>query len=375
MKWSYTSNTMGTFMGVLFIRTVMFSVAPLQCTAHPDDTESVLKYPTVSCGSPEHATMRQVGLCVLCLVELPFYIASMFIVYHAPAASQEDKEFLVRYKFMFSRYRDDCYYFNACFLTFNLLFAATPAIMPADEPVVASMAMLILCLVNLVLQIRLWPWKIMEINYAYTNLLLMMALILAAGMVGTRAAPVPGGAVDTLIVVSSVFQVAGIVMVIIKHVGGIAWTAYRGKKVAGELEHLGERLAGEWDLIVASLGELELADHEVIIREWSDYDLQAFKKAMDFLDAETQGGALKKSDYKRITSPVAAAKRSTVRLTFGLSAESVEFKEQSSSKPTMKGTESEVQSSVEQPTEDTKSEVQCSSKQTIKGTIPDVIEV
>ena len=135
MRWSYTSNTMGTFMGVLFIRTVMFSVAPLQCPSHPDGSQSVLKYPSVMCGSGEHTSMKVIGLMILCLVALPFYIFSVHIVHKAPIASREDSEFLVRYKFMFSRYRDDCYYFNAVFLSFNLLFAATPAIVPADQPV------------------------------------------------------------------------------------------------------------------------------------------------------------------------------------------------------------------------------------------------
>ena len=60
---------------------------------------------------------------------------------------------------MFSRYRDDCYFFNACFLTFNLTFAATPAILPADSPVSATLTMVVLVLVNLTLQMRLWPWK------------------------------------------------------------------------------------------------------------------------------------------------------------------------------------------------------------------------
>ena len=66
----------------------------------------------------------------------------------------------VRYKFMFSRYRDDCYFFNACFLTFNLTFAATPAVLPADQPVMATLVMVVLVLFNLTLQMRLWPWKV-----------------------------------------------------------------------------------------------------------------------------------------------------------------------------------------------------------------------
>jgi hypothetical protein len=292
MSWPFTVNTTGTILQVLFIRTVMFSVAPFQCTLHPDGVKTVLKYPAVHCGSDDHESMKVAGACIMCFVALPFYLLCLHTVYRAPTESAIDKSFLVRFKFMFSRYRDDCYFFNACFLTFNLLFAATPAVLPADSPVAATLVMIILVLINLTLQLRLWPWKVQDLNYVYSVVLLMLAMILTVGIAGINGAPSTGGPAETLINVASGLQVASILFCIAKHV--LTVVVFKGGSSA-ELDTLGKRLAKDWGLIVRTLSALPPPDHKVAMSDWTKYDQKMFGGVLEFL--ESQGEMMDTSDH------------------------------------------------------------------------------
>jgi hypothetical protein len=228
-------------------------------------------------------------------------------VYRAPVLSSVDRDFLVRYKFMFSRYRDDCYFFNACFLTFNLTFAATPAILPADQPVSATLTMVVLVLFNLTLQMRLWPWKVRDLNYVYSAVLLNLALILVVGLGAIDGAPPSGGAVETLITIASGCQVASILLCIAKH----GYTIVSRKTDSVDLEMKGAKLANDWAHVVSTLSLLPVADHAASLRDWSTHDEKAFSGMLHFLEEQSADAAPEQTQSKRnsrrITTKVAAS--------------------------------------------------------------------
>ena len=66
------SSTVGAFLQLGFSTMSARSLAPMMCYKHPNGLRSILKYPGVICGSPEHAAMLATGSTLLVVFVVGF---------------------------------------------------------------------------------------------------------------------------------------------------------------------------------------------------------------------------------------------------------------------------------------------------------------
>lgn len=138
MQWSPTVNAAGTIIQVVFIQLVTIAVSPWQKLTQPTGKDSVFKYPSVDFGTGEHGLMMGFGLMLLLGIAVPFLVGSAHVIRNAPERAAEDPSFLRTYRFIFSKYRNECYSFHMYFLLRQFLIALMPAVTPTETPEVGA---------------------------------------------------------------------------------------------------------------------------------------------------------------------------------------------------------------------------------------------
>lgn len=113
-------NSIGQVFNALFITIVLSTLLPFQCFNQPDETQIVLAYPDVHCSYDDeiYPGLVGVGLAGLFLYGLTFASVCIWAVWDAPKRSQQDSSFLVRFKFLFARFRGDRYYWYSAFSSY-----------------------------------------------------------------------------------------------------------------------------------------------------------------------------------------------------------------------------------------------------------------
>lgn len=249
------------------------------------------------------------------IAAIVFAVGSFYIIRIAPARSEVDASFLRAYKFIFSRYRTDRYYFNGFFLARNLLIAVMPVLNP-DDAQVGAMATLIVSLFFLVVQVRVWPWRLEDINYLDTVVLSAMVVILAAGMCLVPGAPDTVVALHAILIAASM-QVGVITTVILRHV--VLMLIHKGDiPLDNKLRKMTEQMAVDWQRMCKVLATCKSSEHQDIFLEWSDHDIKVFHSVMCFLEGNYSVQKLqstRSSSFagKRITLEPSAQARATQR--------------------------------------------------------------
>jgi hypothetical protein len=139
--------------------------------------------------------------------------AVVFVTLSAPRLSAADPMYLLKFKFLFFRFRSDRYYFNTLFLIRNFLIGLTPAIM-ANDQVVQTGFMLVVVLVALSIQMYLWPWREWMLNWCDGVVLSTMALICACSMAIVNPSFFERDTVNVLVQLFALVQVLAIASVI-----------------------------------------------------------------------------------------------------------------------------------------------------------------
>uniref|UniRef100_A0A0G4GAU8 Tyrosine-protein kinase ephrin type A/B receptor-like domain-containing protein n=1 Tax=Chromera velia CCMP2878 TaxID=1169474 RepID=A0A0G4GAU8_9ALVE len=150
-------NTIGFCIQLIHVVVAVQALQPYDCVEHPSGDSTLRSFPEIFCGSPTQRSLSAIGIvaCVIYLILLPGWFAAMCI--WAKHWSKQDKNFVQRYKFLFSRFSPLVPSWGLVLLFKNLFFAAIPVLFPNS----AVMSLLLLSGLNLiciVLQIIVWPW-------------------------------------------------------------------------------------------------------------------------------------------------------------------------------------------------------------------------
>ncbi|CAJ1358827.1 unnamed protein product [Effrenium voratum] len=121
-------NLNGILLFALFITLTLAVLGPFQCIGNPDGSSSMVKYPSrINSGA---------GL-----------------------------QLVNRYRFLFQRFRPECYFYGLVLLVRNAFVALFPVMfVAAPEIQVVLMGALFVC--GGALQVRTWPWRTEQANYA-----------------------------------------------------------------------------------------------------------------------------------------------------------------------------------------------------------------
>eukprot|EP00913_Durusdinium_trenchii_P025948 g24346.t1 len=108
-----TANTIGIFLQVGFSALGALALQPLMCYRHPNGQYSLLKYPDTFCGSDEHGAMLGVGIALLSVFVVGFFVYCCFGAWKVPYWSSQQQQHLVKaFLFLIGKFRLDVWWFG-----------------------------------------------------------------------------------------------------------------------------------------------------------------------------------------------------------------------------------------------------------------------
>eukprot|EP00928_Gymnodinium_smaydae_P095054 TRINITY_DN8104_c0_g2_i1.p1 TRINITY_DN8104_c0_g2~~TRINITY_DN8104_c0_g2_i1.p1 ORF type:complete len:1846 (+),score=294.15 TRINITY_DN8104_c0_g2_i1:63-5600(+) len=173
-----------------FVPLILACVAPFTCYSHPASTEAnpvstLVKFPSVHCGTAEHASFVVVGIFGLLVYAVPFVSLSVWATWHAHEKCWTEG-YKVRFRYLFYKFSASRYYWALFILLRSSLLGFTPVISPND-PFIQILYMSIVILIALTAQAFMWPWKLHLLNMVELSAFFIMALICLTSVVFTHA--------------------------------------------------------------------------------------------------------------------------------------------------------------------------------------------
>jgi len=161
-------NLNGILLFALFITLTLAVLGPFQCLANPDGSSSMAANPGVLCfQSGEHTGL--VILSIIGIICYPFTILTWAtyttVMYPSRINSGAGLQLVNRYRFLFQRFRPETYYYGLVLLYRNAMVALFPVLFVA-VPEVQVVLMGALFVIGGALQVRVWPWRTEQANYA-----------------------------------------------------------------------------------------------------------------------------------------------------------------------------------------------------------------
>eukprot|EP00913_Durusdinium_trenchii_P011496 g10794.t1 len=161
-----TANTMGVILQVGFGALAALALQPLMCYRHPNGQYSLLKYPDTICGSDEHKAMLGVGIALLIVYVVGFFVYCCFGAWKLPSWSSQERKDLVRaFLFLISKFRLDVWWFGLLLLIRGLGFSLA-IVLAMDSPQLQVAVASIIMSVYLFFLTFARPWKAPLINVA-----------------------------------------------------------------------------------------------------------------------------------------------------------------------------------------------------------------
>lgn len=174
-------NLCGILVFALFVSVTLALLDPFQCVANPDGSSSMLSNPGIVCfNSEEHTTLlflSSAGILAYPVTVLAWTTYTV-LMYPSRVKSGAGLQLVQRHRFLFQRFKAECYYYGLLLLFRNTLLAILPVLL-APVPEVQTEIVGGLLLTSAALQARLWPWRTALANYtdlAMTSLLQILLL-------------------------------------------------------------------------------------------------------------------------------------------------------------------------------------------------------
>lgn len=281
-------STVGQFLQVGFTTMTSLSMTPFMCYRHPTQEESILKYPDIFCGSPEHTTMKVFGSLLIAMAST-FLVGCCYAAVKAPGWSGTSK--LTAVRFLVVRFRPDVWWFGLILL-FRGLLLSVPAVIVTDMPSIHLALMLIVLLTGLCLQTFFLPWKAPVLNLvdALSNgcFVALLSVSLAFLEVDSREAY---DVLQSVAIFFSISMVLILVFMIVLSLMGLVYSNAMGNHQDSMLFNLGKapdpREVFRILMDIAQYVEEEASEKEKELvnnlENFSVYDLDSVMRAMNIL--------------------------------------------------------------------------------------------
>jgi len=151
-----TFSMLGMLLAALYVSLVKVAVAFFECTKNPAADDTLAKYRDVICGSDTHNEATPAMAIGMVLYVIGFYLINLYAVYTAPSKWM-DVDFRTKFKFAFSRWRPDRYYWGMLIMTRNLLVAF--ACVVSDQGQVQLVYAITCVVLTFSLTARAQPWR------------------------------------------------------------------------------------------------------------------------------------------------------------------------------------------------------------------------
>lgn len=212
-------------------------------------------------------------------IAVPFLVGSAHVIRNAPERAAEDPSFLRTYRFIFSKYRNECYSFHMYFLLRQFLIALMPAVTPTETPEVGAVGLLCVVCFFLAIQTYKWPWRVDDMNYLDCTMACLMVLFLGCGL-GLQAGP--DETIEMAVRFLAGVWMASLAGVLVKH-GYLAAQWRGGFQQDPQIEQNVCQTAREWQTVLEKLAHCDEEDHKKLFAEWAWYDLHALQRLVNFL--------------------------------------------------------------------------------------------
>lgn len=192
MDGNLTFNTSGMLFQILFISTSMAVFLPFVCYDHPTDGQSsIVAFNSILCGEDSrHGALQAIAIVALLLFPVPFFAAACLMTHAAAERTRTDPTFILRWKFLFVRFRPSFYYWSIPFLTRNFGFGITP-VLARGNSLVSLVLMLAIAVISLVAQCIFMPWHVNIVN-----VLDIVLLTTVVAVSGTSISLIPSDLID-----------------------------------------------------------------------------------------------------------------------------------------------------------------------------------
>eukprot|EP00913_Durusdinium_trenchii_P025228 g23683.t1 len=241
-------NAQGLIVSAVYIALTSLAVRPFQCVGNPDGTSSMTAYRNVIC-------WRDAGHSwMVALSFLPFFggvctfmalVIWAVIQYPVKVSSPNGVKFVKRYKFIFSRFSPDAYYFALVLNFRNFLIGILPVLLVAYNEL-QFLSLTLVIAVYALLQARMWPWRTLISNLMDACLALFLMLVIVVGSLLLEFDPERGTTVvSVILMIGTVVAFVGLVVAF----SFAAYRTYRPSRTYGIfLSHhkLGAAVLSRW---------------------------------------------------------------------------------------------------------------------------------
>lgn len=189
LDFDHFFNLVGLVMLVFYISITIAVVRPLHCIMNPNGTSSMASNPAVVCWEDdEHTTLVILGVIGLILypISIMAFIGHVTLRYPALIASGQGLQVLVRYRFLFQRFKPNCYYWGICYVIRNFFISLAPVIF-RDNAIWQVVFIQIVIITSVTLTAYLTPWRTAVANACelWSTIGLCVFMQVAAFFVGT----------------------------------------------------------------------------------------------------------------------------------------------------------------------------------------------
>lgn len=175
-------NACGQILVVFCNSLTLNALAPFRCFRHPNDRLSVREYPDAFCWEGgAHTAMVVIALAsLLAFPGAAISLASYATLSYPRQILKDDMQFMESFRFLFSRWSPECYWFCCALLARNFLVPLIPIISLHAAASLTTLTLLIYC--HLLLKFA--PWRSREVSIV--DVVLSTAAIMVLSIGGTR---------------------------------------------------------------------------------------------------------------------------------------------------------------------------------------------
>eukprot|EP00439_Symbiodinium_sp_Y106_P049873 s5941_g6.t1 len=174
-------NMNGIIIFAFFITLGLAVLGPFQCVKNPDGSSSMASNPGIICySSAEHWVLILLSITGIICYPIAILVWATYttVMYPIRIASGKGLQLVNRYRFLFQRFRPECYYYGLLLLFRNAFIALFPVAF-VQTPEIQVLLMGALFVLGSLLQVRTWPWRTEAANFAdaiMTGFLLVVLL-------------------------------------------------------------------------------------------------------------------------------------------------------------------------------------------------------